>query len=83
MMNLERERDRHIKLFSVKLKRELADFSDSDEAQDDANSKMYRMCFEFIPEVRLELDGQSFSAIQKLHTSGTHSPQPSNMLVCR
>jgi hypothetical protein len=63
MMNLERERDRHIKLFSVKLKRELADYSDSDEAQDDANSKMYRMCFEFITEVRLELDSQSFSAI--------------------
>ena len=53
MLNMERERDRHIKLFSVKLKRELADESDSEEAQD---AKTYRMCFEFITEVRLEID---------------------------
>lgn len=71
MMNMERERDRHIKLFSVKLKRELADDSDSDEAQD---AKTYRMCFEFITEVRLEIDSQNFSAIQKLQHGSTQLP---------
>lgn len=64
MMNQERQRDRHLTLFSVKLKRELVDDSDSEEGV--GNRAMYGMRFEYITEVRLEISNQSFSAIQKV-----------------
>jgi hypothetical protein len=45
-------------MFTVKLKPELIDESDSDEA---AASREYKMRFEYITEVRLEISNVSFS----------------------
>lgn len=81
MVNQERQRDRHLTLFGVKLKRELVDDSDSEEGV--GNRAMYGMRFEYITEVRLEISNQSFSAIQKVaqDPQQTQMAQPMHMKV--
>ena len=64
MMNQERQ-ERHLRLFTVKLKKELVDDSDSDERTQKANvpAQMYKFRFEYITEVRLQINNQSFSSL--------------------
>ena len=75
MMNQEKQ-DRHIRLFTVKLKKEQVDDSDSDERVSKGatgignissrGQPLFRFRFEFITEVRLQISNQSFSAIQNI-----------------
>ena len=72
LMNQERQRDRHLRLFSVKIKREQADDSDSDDDQRSA----FKMRFVFITEVRLEIKSESHSAILKFSENPGVSSHP-------
>ena len=75
MMNQEKQ-DRHIRLFTIKLKKEQVDDSDSDERVSKGaagignisarGQPLFRFRFEFITEVRLQVSNQSFSAIQNV-----------------
>lgn len=59
LLNQNLIRDRILTLFTVKIKPELLDDSDSDEAA----ARDYKMRFEYITEVRLEVSNVSFSSI--------------------
>ena len=54
MMNQEKQ-DRHLRLFTVKLKKELVDDSDSDERTAKVNAPLFKFRFEYITEIRLQI----------------------------
>ena len=84
MLNQDKQ-DRHLKFFSVTLKKEVAEDSDSDDgvgtmganqkgaskSKSNGAKQQYqsRIRFEYITEVRLQISNQSFSAIQKVSRS--------------
>ena len=71
MLNQEKQ-DRHIRLFTVKLKREVIGDSDSEDggggkaSADKSLTYSSRLRFEYVTETRLQIANQSFSAIQKV-----------------
>lgn len=73
LMNREKQ-DRMIKLYAIKLKREISDDSESDRNSDEALSCFFqsKLRFYYVTEYRLQICNSSFSAIQKV-TQGSKS----------
>jgi len=54
-----------MKFFTVKLKKDIREDSESDNSMEMSFGSEQSIIFEYITEMRLQLDNHSFSAIQK------------------